>query len=85
MGTKNFLRISAGISIILFSLSLLMFSARENKSWAQTGNVLPSGEIVAGTVMMGTGFTADFYVLGYNPKDGKVRVLGKISPKEMRN
>jgi len=83
--SKKFLNISIGISIICCSLSLLIFSARQNKAVAQTAATAPSTAIVAGTVMMGSGFSADYYVIGYDPKDGKVSVLGKISPKEMRN
>lgn len=51
---------------------------------AQVGNVLPSGEIIAGSVIVGSGFSADVYVLAYNPKDGKVSCVGKITPKEIR-
>ena len=83
--TKKFLNIAIGFGIIVCSLSLLIFSARQNKVLAQAPATLPNGVIVAGTVMMGSGFNVDYYVMGYDPKDGKVSVLGKISPKEMRN
>jgi hypothetical protein len=83
--TKKFLNIAIGLSILIGSLSLFMFSVRDNRAIAQTGATLPSGVVVAGSVMVGNGFGADFYVLGFDPKEGKVVSLGKISPKEMRN
>jgi hypothetical protein len=81
--TKTILNICIGISLVLCSVSLLIFSTRENKAIAQTGGTLPSGIMLAGPVLVGSGFTANYYLLGYDPKDGQVSVLGKIGPKEI--
>ncbi len=83
--SKKFLNISIGISIIICSFCLLIFSTRQNKAFGQTNTVLPNGVVVAGAVFLGSGFSGNYYVLGYNPKDGAVSVLGKISAKDLRD
>ena len=83
--TKKFLNVCIGLAVVLCSISLLIFSARQNTAKAQVGATLPNGVIVAGVVMKGAGFGAYYYVIGYNPKDAQVSVLGKINAKDLND
>jgi len=82
--SKKFFNIALGISLLICSISLLIASTKQNKAVAQTPATTPSGVIVAGSIFIASGMSGNCYVLGYNPKDGQVSVLGKISYKDMK-
>ncbi len=83
--SKKFFNIALGISLIICSVSLLIASAKQNKATAQTPATTPSGILVAGSVFVASGMSGTCYVMGYNPKDGQVSVLGKIGYKDMKD
>lgn len=82
--SKKFFNIALGISLIVCSFSLLIYSTKSNKATAQTPATLPNGMIVAGPVFVVSGMSGNCFIMGYNPKDGQVSVLGKIAYKDMK-
>ena len=72
--TKKFLNISIGISIILCSLSLLVFSVKQNTATAKP-QPIPSFQPV-GVAM----YDKQYLVFGYNTSTLDVVVLGRITP-----
>lgn len=83
--TRKFMQVCLGIAAIICSLNLLVFSAKDHKAFAKTSKATDDNVEVAGTVVLGTGFKADYYVIGYNRTNGEVSVLGKINTKDMRD
>ena len=81
--TNLFLTVCIGLSLVLCSASLLIWSARQNTARAQVGTTLPNGIVIVGPALKGSGFSAYYYVLGYNPKDGQVVSLGRINSKDL--
>jgi len=68
--TKKFLEISIGTSLIILSLSILIFSVKQNMATAQIPNA--SGYQAVGVVNGGVG---TYDIIGYNPKTGGTKIL----------
>jgi hypothetical protein len=73
--TKMFLNISIGISIVICSIALLVFSCKDAPANAQTIDV--NGYMV---VAMHDDWRGDkSCVIGYNPKTGDMKILANKS------
>ena len=67
---KKLLNISIGISLVLCSFSLLIFSTRNNIAKAQ--NVSQGNYVVVGLLNEGIG---KYCVIGYNKETGGTKIL----------
>jgi len=70
--TKKILNIATGISIVICSISLFIFSIQGNTAHAQIPT--PNGFQVVGVLNGGVGV---YDVIGFNPKTGETKILGK--------
>jgi len=73
--TKKILNISIATSIVLLSLSVFIYSIRDNKAIAAPQT--DSGYIVAGVVNVPYGNSVITKVIGYNQKTAEIRVLAQ--------
>jgi hypothetical protein len=71
--TKKFLRISTGVSFIILSAALLIFSIKTNTASAQTA----PGYVPVGIEPTGA---SSGIVVGYNAKIGDARVIARYHP-----
>ena len=78
--TKKFLNVAIGISLILTSISVLIFSTKHNTANAQIGTKVSSDVVVAGTVLFGT----KYFVIGYNTATKETSILGMIPARDMK-
>ena len=69
-----FLKISFAASLLLCSISLLIFSLKGSPANAQTRNLKLGDYVVAGIVSCGVN---KYEKIGYNPINGDVTVIGK--------
>ena len=70
--TKKIINVAVGISIVLCSFSLFIFSIKENTANAQT--LAPNTFQVVGVLNAGVGI---YDVIGFNPKTGETKIVGK--------
>ena len=79
--TKKILNVAISVSLVLSSLSLLIFTTKQNTAHAQVGTNSSPDVVVAGLALGGVN---QYYIIGYNTKTQEAVVLGDIHAKNMK-